>query len=443
MYRAPGQGAKRFAASDSRYAIRNMSVTVIIGSQWGDEGKGKAIDYFARDADFVARYNGGNNAGHTVINDLGTFKIHLVPSGIFYPHTINLMGNGMVIDPQVLIDEMKMVRDAGVDFEKRLHIAQRAHLIMPYHKLLDGLYEEAKGAGATGTTRRGIGPAFADKISYNGLRWADFVGKTFDERLQVQIGLKNKIIVALGGDALDYENVREEYWNYYEQLKPYITELAPIVQKGLAQNKKFLLEQAMGSLLDTDWGVYPYVTASSTLASAATTGLGIPPRKISRIIGVTKAYSTRVGGGPMPTEMADDHPARVQLGEIAATTGRVRRAGWLDLVPVRFTAQLNGTDGLFLTKLDTLSGIDELKICVGYKLDGKPVEFSTLESSGMARVEPVYRTVRGWKQDIQGIRKFGDLPKNAQGYVETIEKITAVPVRFIGTGPDRASVIKR
>lgn len=420
-----------------------MPVTVIVGSQWGDEGKGKAIDYFARDADFVARYNGGNNAGHTVINDLGTFKIHLVPSGIFYPHTTCLMGNGMVIDPQVLLDEMREIRDAGVNFEKRLHIAQRAHLIMPYHKMLDGLYEEAKGAGATGTTRRGIGPAFADKISYNGLRWADFVGGTFDERLRIQLGLKNKIMAALGGSALDYEEVRETYWSYYAQLKPYITELAPIVHKGLEQKKKFLLEQAMGSLLDTDWGVYPFVTASSTLASAATTGLGIPPRKISRIIGVTKAYSTRVGAGPMPTELPDDHPARAQFGETAATTGRKRRAGWLDLVPVQFTARLNGMDALFVTKLDTLSGIDELEICVAYKLDGKRVQFSTLEATGMARVEPVYRTVRGWNQDLTDVRKFQDLPGNAIKYIETIEQVTGVPVRYIGVGPERHQVIKK
>lgn len=420
-----------------------MPVTVIVGSQWGDEGKGKAIDYFARDADFVARYNGGNNAGHTVINELGTFKIHLVPSGIFYPHTTCLMGNGMVIDPQVLLDEMREIRDAGVNFEKRLLIAQRAHLIMPYHKMLDGLYEEAKGAGATGTTRRGIGPAFADKISYNGLRWADFVGSTFDERLWVQLGLKNKIITALGGAALDYEEVRKTYWDYYAQLKPYITELAPIVHKGLEQNKKFLLEQAMGSLLDTDWGVYPFVTASSTLASAATTGLGIPPRKITRIIGVTKAYSTRVGGGPMPTELPDDHPARAQFGETAATTGRRRRAGWLDLAPVQFTARLNGMDALFVTKLDTLSGLDELKICVAYKLDGKTVPFSVLESTGMGRAAPVYRSFRGWTQNLTEIRKFQDLPKPAIKYIEAIENVVGVPVRYIGVGPERHQVIKK
>ena len=420
-----------------------MSVTVIIGSQWGDEGKGKAIDYFARDANFVARYNGGNNAGHTVVNALGTFKIHLVPSGIFYPHTHCLMGNGMVIDPAVLLQELDELKRAGLKFEKRLHMSQRAHLIMPYHKLLDGLYEDAKGAGATGTTRRGIGPAFADKISYNGLRWADFIGGTFDERLQVQLGLKNKIITALGGDALDYETVREEYWNYYAQLKMYITELAPIVQKGLAQNKNFLLEQAMGSLLDPDWGTYPFVTGSTTLASAATAGLGIPPRKISRVIGVTKAYTTRVGGGPMPTELADDNPVKPQLTETAATTGRTRRAGWLDIEIIKFSAQINGTDALFVTKLDTLSGIDEIKIGVGYKLEGKPVHYADLDAARLGRVEPVFRSFKGWREDIRGIRKFADLPKNAQRYVEAIEKLSGVPVRFVANGPEREAVIKR
>lgn len=420
-----------------------MSVTVIIGSQWGDEGKGKAIDYFARDADFVARYNGGNNAGHTVVNELGTFKIHLVPSGIFYPHTQCLMGGGMVIDPQVLLDEMRELQDAGIRLEKRLHISQRAHLIMPYHKMLDGLYEDAKGAGATGTTRRGIGPAFADKVSYNGLRWADFIGGTFDERLHAQLGLKNKIMTALGGDTLDFEDVRETYWNYFEQLKPYITELAPIVHKGLEQNKRFLLEQAMGTLLDPDWGTYPFVTGSTTLASAATAGLGIPPRKISRVIGVTKAYTTRVGGGPMPTELADDHPIKPQLTETAATTGRTRRAGWLDLELIKFSARVNGTDALFVTKLDTLSGIDELKIGVGYKLDGKPVHYADVDAARLARVEPVYRTFRGWKEDIRPIRKFADLPIRAQRYIQAIEKSVNVPIRFIGVGPEREAVIKR
>jgi adenylosuccinate synthase len=305
------------------------------------------------------------------------------------------------------------------------------------------LYEDAKGAGATGTTRRGIGPAFADKLSYNGLRFADFIGGTFDERLHAQLGLKNKIITALGGSALDYETVRDEYWNYYEQLKPYIAELAPIVQKGLAQSKNFLLEQAMGSLLDPDWGTYPFVTASTTLASAATAGLGIPPRKISRVVGVTKAYTTRVGAGPLPTELADDYPIKPQLTETAATTGRTRRAGWLDIEIIKFSAQINGTDALFVTKLDTLSGIDELQICVGYKLDGKAVHYADLDAARLARVEPVYRSFKGWREDLRGVRKFVDLPKNAQRYIEAIEKLTGVPVRYIGNGPERKAVIKR
>lgn len=427
-----------------------MPVTVVLGTQWGDEGKGKAVDYFARGADFVARYNGGNNAGHTVINEYGTFKIHLVPSGIFYPHTRCLMGGGMVIDPAVLLQELAELRQAGIRFDQRLFISPRAHLIMPYHKILDGLYEEAKGASATGTTRRGIGPAFADKISYNGLRWADFIGGTFEDRLRVQLGLKNKIIRALGGDApgggaLDYETVYEQYTDYYRQLAPYIRELAPIVHRGLAENKKFLLEQAMGSLLDPDWGTYPFVTGSTTLASAATGGLGIPPRKISRIVGVTKAYTTRVGGGPMPTELVQpgDEAARERLTEVAATTGRTRRAGWLDLEIVKFAAQVNGADELFLTKLDVLSGFDELKVGVGYRLDGRSVHYADLDAARLARVEPVYRVLRGWSEDIRGIRRFGDLPKNAQRYVEFVEKQVGVPVRRVANGPEREAVIQR
>jgi adenylosuccinate synthase len=286
-----------------------MSVTVILGTQWGDEGKGKAIDTFAGEFDYVARYNGGNNAGHTIVNEYGTFKIHLVPSGIFYPKAKCLIGGGVVIDPAVLIEEMNALRQAGIKLESRLLISPRSHVIMPYHKVLDGLYEEAKGAGATGTTRRGIGPTYADKVSYNGLRWSDFADiDLFDNKLKVQVELKNKIITALGGVPLDFAEVRDESLSCYAEIRPFITELFPIVQAGLRAGKSFLLEQAMGTCLDPDWGTYPFVTASTTLASAATGGLGIPPKEISRIIGVTKSYTTRVGGGPMPTEIKPDSP---------------------------------------------------------------------------------------------------------------------------------------
>src|ERR1041385_8224335 len=257
-----------------------MTVTAVIGSQWGDEGKGKVVDYLSEQADYVARFNGGNNAGETVINQFGTFKIHLVASGIFARNTVGLIGGGVVIDPAVLLEEIDLLNNAGVGVEGRLWISPRSHLIMPYHKILDGLYEEAKGAGATGTTRRGIGPVFADKVSYNGIRWSDFASEMFESRLKAQMELKNKIIIALGGEALNYEEVRDTYGEYYEHLRLYIRELFGMVQEGLNANKDFLLEQAMGTFLDTDWGTYPFVTASTTLPPAAPAGPGLPPRYI-------------------------------------------------------------------------------------------------------------------------------------------------------------------
>jgi adenylosuccinate synthase len=415
-----------------------MSVTVILGTQWGDEGKGKAIDTFAGKFDYVARFNGGNNAGHTIVNQLGTFKIHLVPSGIFYPKTKCLIGGGVVIDPAVLIEEMNSLRKAGVKLEKRLFISPRAHVIMPYHKILDGLYEQAKGAGATGTTRRGIGPTYADKISYNGIRWSDFTDKNlFSEKLRIQVELKNKIIVALGGAALDFEKVRQEYRGYYAAIKPFVAELFTIVQDGLKLRKKFLLEQAMGTCLDPDWGTYPFVTGSTTLASAATGGLGIPPRAISRIIGVTKAYTTRVGAGPMPTEIKEDVKAARVLSEVAATTGRIRRAGWFDAELTRFAGQVNGIDRVFLTKLDVLSELDEIQVCTGYQFKGRQVHYADLDSYQLDRAIPAYKTLRGWKEDIRGIRKYADLPARARAYVETIEKLVGVKIGWVANGPEK------
>lgn len=421
-----------------------MPVTVILGTQWGDEGKGKAIDTFAGKFDYIARFNGGNNAGHTIVNEYGTFKIHLVPSGIFYPRAKCLIGGGVVIDPGVLIEEMNSLKAAGIKLEKRLFISPRAHLIMPYHKILDGLYEEAKGAGATGTTRRGIGPTFADKISYNGLRWTDLADdELFAGKLRLQLELKNKIIVALGGTPLDFGTVYDEYRGHYAALKPFITELFPIVQTGLGTGKKFLLEQAMGSILDPDWGTYPFVTGSTTLASAATGGLGIPPREISRVIGVTKAYTTRVGGGPMPTEIKDDSHAASALSEIAATTGRTRRGGWFDAELVRFSSQINGIHRLFLTKLDILSEFDQIKICTGYEFNGKRVHYYDLDAYQLDRARPVYKTVRGWGEDIRGVRRYKDLPTRARAYVETLEKLVGTKIGWVANGPEREAIIKK
>ena len=421
-----------------------MTVTAVVGSQWGDEGKGKAVDFLAEQGDYVARFNGGNNAGHTVINEFGEFKIHLVPSGIFAKNAVGLIGGGVVIDPEVLIDEINKLNKAGVGVDGRLWISPRSHLIMPYHKILDGLYEEAKGAGATGTTRRGIGPVFADKVSYNGIRWTDFTSDAFENRLKMQLELKNKIIVALGGDALSYEEMRDVYRGYYEKLKPYIKELFSIVQDGLKADKNFLLEQAMGTFLDTDWGTYPFVTASTTIPSAASAGLGIPPKYITNVVGVTKAYTTRVGAGPLPTEIHDTTSAVYeQFGEVAATTGRIRRVGWLDLEIVKTAAQLSGTTELCLTKLDILSGLEELQVCTGYTLNGQAVRYADVDAYGLDNVEKVYITVPGWTEDISQARNFEELPANAQNYVKMVEEAAGIPVKWIGVGPERDATIRK
>jgi adenylosuccinate synthase len=350
----------------------------------------------------------------------------------------------VVIDPAVLLEEIEVLNSAGVGVEGRLWVSPRSHLILPYHKILDGLYEEAKGAGATGTTRRGIGPVFADKVSYNGIRWSDFGSKAFESRLQVQLELKNKIISALGGDALRYEEVRDRYREYYLKLKPYIRELFSIVQDGLKTNKHFLLEQAMGTFLDTDWGTYPFVTASTTIPSAASAGLGIPPRFITNVVGVTKAYTTRVGAGPLPTEIHDtESDAYRKFAETAATTGRTRRVGWLDLEIVRTAVQLSGATELCLTKLDVLSGLDEIKVCTRYELSCDPVRYADVDAYGLDKVETVYETVPGWQEDISQARSFNELPVNAQEYVKMIEEAASVPVKWIGVGPQREATIRK
>ncbi len=421
-----------------------MTVTAVIGSQWGDEGKGKAVDFLAERADFVARFNGGNNAGHTVINEFGTFKIHLVPSGIFAKNTIALIGGGVVVDPQVLIEEIEMLNKAGVGVDGRLWVSPRSHLIMPYHKILDGLYEEAKGAGATGTTRRGIGPVYADKVSYNGIRWSDFASDAFEARLNVQLNLKNKIIKALGGTELNFDEVRNTYRGYYEKVKPYLCELFPIVQNGLKANKHFLLEQAMGTFLDNDWGTYPFVTASTTIPSAASAGLGIPPKYITNVVGVTKAYTTRVGAGPLPTEIHDtESEAYKKFGEVAATTGRIRRVGWLDLEIIKTAVALSGVTELCLTKLDVLSGLDEVQVCIGYRYHNRAVGYPDLDAYALEQVEPIYTPVKGWKEDISKVRTYKDLPANAKRYVRMIEEASGIRVKMIGVGPEREATIRR
>ena len=421
-----------------------MTVTAVIGSQWGDEGKGKVVDHLSEEADYVARFNGGNNAGHTVINQHGTFKIHLVPSGIFAPRPVALIGGGVVIDPEVLLNEIDSLEQAGIQVRDRLWISPRSHLILPYHRVLDGLYEAAKGAGATGTTRRGIGPVFADKVSYNGIRWTDFAREdVLLSRLKAQVEIKNRIITALGGEALELDKIIETCRGHYARLKPYLRELFPIVQEGLAAGKNFLLEQAMGTFLDTDWGTYPFVTASTTIPSAASAGLGIPPRRIDRVIAVTKAYTTRVGAGPLPTEIHDTgSPVYRRFAETAATTGRTRRVGWLDLELVRTAVALTGATGLCLTKLDMLSGLDEIKVCTGYMLDGKRLGYVDVDSYGLGEAQPIYQSFKGWDADISGVRDHAALPAAARTYVDFIQQTCGAPVQWISVGPEREAMIR-
>lgn len=421
-------------------------VTLIQGSQWGDEGKGKITDILAADSDYVVRFHGGNNAGHTIINKYGTFPLHLVPSGICQKKPVCLISGGVVVDPEVLTSEIDLVKKAGVKVLGRLFISPRCHLIMPYHKIFDRLYEEAKGKGKTGTTGRGIGPVYADKVSYNGLRiWDLLDNKIFAEKLKIQLKIKNKIIAALDGQALHYKDVFDKYQMFGKTLKPYIAETFGLIQRAIEKKKNILLEGAHGVFLDNDWGTYPYVTASTVVSGGVTPGAGIAPRKIDKVVGVVKAYTTRVGEGPFPTELFDKtgEKLRKEGAEFGTTTGRPRRCGWFDAELVRFAAQVNGFTEIALTKLDVLDSFSEIKICTGYTLGGKRVYYQDGDAQFLGRVKPEYIKVKGWNQPIRGIKKFEKLPRQTQVYLTTLEKLIGVKVAYISNGPKREEIIKR
>lgn len=420
-------------------------VTAVIGSQWGDEGKGKIVDYLSQSSDYVIRFNGGNNAGHTVINKYGKFGMHLIPAGIFNKKTKTIISNGVVIDPQVLASEIEMLKKAGIKLSGRLIISPRCHLIMPYHKLLDKALEEAKGKDKIGTTGRGIGPCYADKVSYNGIRIIDlFNKKTFVKKLKTQLLVKNRILKTFGIKPLSVKKIEKEYFSLFKDIKPYVNETFPIVQKALEQNKNIMLEGANGSLLDNDWGTYPFVTASTTTTGGGAAGSGIPPSKIQNIIGVVKAYQTRVGQGPMPTEQlnADGEKLQLEGNEFGTTTGRKRRCGWLDLELLNFTAKVNGFTELAITKLDVLDNFDTIKICTHYSKNGKEISFPSNDADLLWNVKPVYKTLPGWKSSTKGVSKFSDLPKNARKFVKTIEDLVGVKTTFISTGDKRNEIIK-
>lgn len=422
-----------------------MAATLIVGSQWGDEGKGKIIDYLAEKSDYVIRYHGGNNAGHTVINKFGKFALHLVPSGIFHLKSKSIISNGVVLDLEVLTQEIEMLKKAGINLTNRLLISPRCHIILPYHKLLEKVYEQAKGNGKTGSTGRGIGPVHADKVSYNGIRIFDLLDKKqLSSKLSAQLTVKNKILTALGEKPLKQKDIENNLFKYLKKLIPFIKEPYPMIQDALKKNKKIILEGAQGIFLDNDWGTYPFVTASTSLSGGVTAGAGIPPKKINNIIGVVKAYTTRVGEGPFPTELSDatGNKLRTVGGEFGATTGRPRRCGWFDAELIKFAGKINGLTQLAITKLDILDSFKEIKICTHYVLNEKKVSYFDGDANFLAKIKPVYKTFKGWNKPTKGITKYQDLPKEAKQYLKAIENLTGVKIKYVSTGPKRNEIIK-
>jgi len=421
-----------------------MPVIAVIGAQWGDEGKGKVVDLLTEKAMVVVRFSGGDNAGHTVVNPYGEFKLHLVPSGIFYTQTTCVMGNGMVINPPVLIDEIDNLNKRGVD-TSRLLISDRAHLIMPYHILLDGLEEERRGGKAIGTTRKGIGPAFSDKAARLGIRTGDLLDKEILlSRLGSILEYKNAVLTKIYGiSPLSLDEVYSQYCQYGEWLSPYIKDTTIVLAEALSKEEVVLLEGAQGTLLDPDFGTYPYTTSSSPLAGGGCLGTGLGPTKISRILGVFKAYCTRVGGGPIPTELKDKTGDLIrELGhEYGTTTGRPRRCGWFDAVAARFSARVNGFTGLALTRLDVLDTLPQLKICVGYKLDGQEIDYFPGSVTSLEKCQPIYEELAGWQTPISDIRDYEQLPLQARQYVTRIEELLSCPVNLISVGAAREQVI--
>lgn len=429
-----------------------MPVTILIGAQWGDEGKGRVVDWFAQQSQVVARYAGGDNAGHTVTIADNTFKLHLIPSGILHEQVTCILGQGVVLNPKRFLGEVADLHARGVDASpQRLMISDRAHLITPGHMALDAASESALGDDAIGTTKRGIGPAYTDKVRRRGLQ-AGLMHTPEDlaEAIQRHIQEVNETLVNQYGAApLDADAIAAEYAEYAQQLAPYITNITPALLKALRQGQRVLCEGAQGTLLDVDMGHYPFVTSSSPSAGGALTGIGFGPTWVDSVVGVTKAFSTRVGSGPMPTELNDEIGDRLRgtganpWDEYGTTTGRPRRCGWLDGVVLRYAAEVNGFTELILTKLDILSGFESLNIAVAYELDGQRVDHLPARVSAMERATPIYETLTGWAEDITDIRTWEALPATARQYVEFIEDMVGIPVTMMSVGPERSQMIVR
>ncbi|MBG93232.1 MAG: adenylosuccinate synthase [Chloroflexi bacterium] len=429
-----------------------MPAVVIIGGQWGDEGKGRVVDFHARYCSLIARYSAGTNAGHTVINDLGKFALHLVPAGIFYGDKTCLIGNGVVIDPDKLLKEIAMLSERGVDTSNLL-ISDRAHVIMPWHQVIDSADEELRGSQAIGTTGTGTGPAFHDKVSRIGIRVADLINKDkFPERLEEVLNYKNKVIEKLyDRESLNFTSILEQYSALADRLRPYVTDTTSVVQESHERGEMILLEGAQGSLLDLDSGTYPYVTSSvpASVAAGAAIGIGLGPTAIERVVGVYKAYQTRVGYGAMPTELFDENAEKLREGgggvagtsEYGTTTGRARRCGWFDGVLAGYTSRLNGVTSVALTRLDSLTGFSSVKICVAYELNGKRVTALPAEVNEASNLVPIYEEMPGWSEDVSSVRNINDLPREAIQYVRRIEQLVGAPIDMISVGPERDQAI--
>ncbi|WP_026691769.1 adenylosuccinate synthase [Alteribacter aurantiacus] len=417
-----------------------MPSVVVVGTQWGDEGKGKITDYLSEQAELVARYQGGNNAGHTIVFGGEKYKLHLIPSGIFYSDKTCVIGNGMVIDPKALVEELKYLHDKGVD-TSNLRISNRAHVILPYHLKLDIVEEESKGANKIGTTKKGIGPAYMDKAARVGIRIADLLDKeTFEEKLDNNLRDKNRLLEKVYEvEGFKKEDILDEYYNYGQEIAHYVADTSVVLNDALDGGRRVLFEGAQGVMLDLDQGTYPFVTSSNPIAGGVTIGSGVGPSKINHVVGVSKAYTTRVGDGPFPTELTDEIGDQIREtgNEYGTTTGRPRRVGWFDSVVVRHARRVSGITDLSLNSIDVLSGIKKLKICVAYEYKGEVIDEFPASLKVLAECKPVYEELDGWDEDITGVKSLHELPKNALFYVERISQLTGIPLSVFSVGPDR------
>ena len=424
-----------------------MSAFIVLGAQWGDEAKGKRTDYLAEEANVVVRFQGGNNAGHTVVVGENEYKLHLIPSGILYEDKLNVIGNGVVVDPKALFDEIDYLEGVGVKVTpEKLIVSDRAQLIMPYHKTLDILKEKARGKNDIGTTGKGIGPCYTDKFERCGIRVCDLMHEdVFTEKLKQNVEMKNQYITkVLGGEALSFDAILKEYLEFAKKLRPFVQDTSVRVYNDIKADKTVLFEGAQGMLLDIDYGTYPYVTSSNTTAGGVASGVGIGPNMITNAVGITKAYTTRVGKGPFPTELIDETGdwIREKGHEYGVTTGRSRRCGWLDLVIVKTAARVSGLTSLAVTKIDTLAGLEKIKVCVGYKFNDIVIDYFPASLEDLAECEPIYEEFDGWDDSVADVRSYDDLPNNVKKYLARISEFTDTKISIVGVGPKRDQTMR-